>query len=586
MLKIYKIFIIIYIFFSFNLNAIEINYQVSNKYNEIFDKKILSINDVEKYRNIFYLQEECKFKKSDKIIMTLENNILMGHVLSQRYLHPKCYRSKFVELSSWLKMYRDLPQAKRIYRLAIKRKPENYKNPPSPIKSKGIIEDLKNNKKINKKYKSTIKLNKSQQKEKNNLLINIKARVNKGWPTGALKLLQNKNTKNILDHVEIDQQKELIAKGYFLANKNKLALKYANEAIKRSKEHVIFANWTAGLSAWRLKRYKEAGRLFSNFAIGMQHDPWHNSSGAFWAARSYGQIKDYKEINFWLNIAAKNSHTFYGQLSNEILGTKYTIDWKNEKLQSSKEEFFINLPAGKRIMALIQIGLSAEAEDEIIKLNKSVNKSIALVSLRLAKKLGFAKTQLKIAYKLSSLDQDVPIMYFYPIANWIPLNKYMIDKSLVFAFIHQESTFNQNAKSRMGAIGLMQLMPNTAKFISKNKEIKRGNMQLLKNPIINIEHGQLFIQHLLSLKLIDENLIYLATAYNAGSGNLKKWLSEINHEDDSLLFMESIPSRETRTFIERILANYWIYKNQFNENSISLFELAKGQKPIYSYNIN
>ena len=79
---------------------------------------------------------------------------------------------------------------------------------------------LEKKKKKSTKYESKIKLNKSQRNEKYRLLTNIKSRVNKGWPTGALKLLNQKYVKTVLDTVEIDQQKELIAKGYFLANKN------------------------------------------------------------------------------------------------------------------------------------------------------------------------------------------------------------------------------------------------------------------------------------------------------------------------------------------------------------------------------
>ena len=150
------------------------------------------------------------------------------------------------------------------------------------------------------------------------MLINIKSRVNKGWPTGALKLLNQSKTTKILDSVEIDQQKELVAKGYFLANKNKLAVKYAQEALKRSRDFVPFANWTAGLASWKLKDYSSSSNFFSNFAIALKDDPWHHSAGSFWAARSYGELNDYKKINFWLIMAAKNLNTFYGQLSNSI----------------------------------------------------------------------------------------------------------------------------------------------------------------------------------------------------------------------------------------------------------------------------
>ena len=66
----------------------------------------------------------------------------MGHVLAQRYLHPKCYHSQYLELYYWLKTYNDLPQAKRIYRLAVKRMPGGYKSPTHPSKAIGIKEIL------------------------------------------------------------------------------------------------------------------------------------------------------------------------------------------------------------------------------------------------------------------------------------------------------------------------------------------------------------------------------------------------------------------------------------------------------------
>ena len=576
------IVIILFIsFISISSKSNEIDYGVSDEYSNIFSSNILLKDDIKKYQNIFLYQKKCEWKKANKQILTLKNDILMGHVLAQKYLHPNCYRSKFIELSSWLKMYNDHPQAKRIYRLAVRRMPEGYKRPPQPIPAIGIDNNnLQNNKKST-KYESKIKLNKSQRNEKYRLLINIKSRVNKGWPTGALKLLNQKYVNEILDPVEIDKQKELIAKGYFLANKNELAIKYASQALSRSKDHVAFANWTAGLSAWRLKDYELAANFFTSFAIALKDDPWHQSSGSFWAARSYEQLKNYEKINFWLQIASKNQQTFYGQLSINILGTENYIDWQSEKLDPSAEKILLKFPAGKRIMALIQVGRVGEAESEIIKLNKVVYEPLAISSLGIANKFNFAHTQLKIANKLKSLSVNVPLKYHYPSPKWIPDSGYTIDKALIFAFIHKESNFNASAKSRKGAIGLMQLMPSTARFISKNKKIRKGNTSILKDPLANIEMGQKYIKYLLDLEIVNNNVIYMAAAYNAGPGNLKKWLNEINHNNDSLLFMECIPSRETRWFMEKILTNYWIYKKKFKKKSISLAELAKGNKPIY-----
>ena len=93
----------------------------------------------------------------------------------------------------------------------------------------------------------------------------IKSRVNKGWPTGAVQLLNQRDVDLLLDQVEIDQQKELIAKGYFLANKNDLAIQYASEALVNSAKYVPYAAWTAGLCSWRLEKYEDAEKYFSLF---------------------------------------------------------------------------------------------------------------------------------------------------------------------------------------------------------------------------------------------------------------------------------------------------------------------------------
>ena len=202
-------------------------------------------------------------------------------------------------------------------------------------------------------------------------------------------------------------------------------------------------------------------------------------------------------------------------------------------------------------------------------------------SLDIAQHFNLAYTQLKIVGKLQQYNVLLPTKYYYPTPIWQPLNGFTLNPSLLYAFMHQESMFNTNAKSHRGALGLMQIMPATAKFISSNKEVKRNNSNILKIPEINLDVGQEYIEYLLNLKLVNNNLIYLAAAYNGGSGNLEKWLEKINHLDDTLFFMESIPSRETRWFIEKVLTKYWIYEDKIGNKSSSLGKLANGENPIY-----
>ena len=222
-----------------------------------------------------------------------------------------------------------------------------------------------------------------------------------------------------------------------------------------------------------------------------------------------------------------------------------------------------------------------ELEKEIVHINSILNREIAKESIQIAENFDLAYTQLKIVNKLENFGMDVPTYLYYPTSIWKPRDGFKLEKELLHAFMHQESMFNIKAKSKDGAIGLMQVLPSTAKFITKSKDVKRSNSNILKNPEINLEVGQEYLTYLLDLEQVSRNLIFLAAAYNGGPGNLQKWKNETNYMEDSLFFMESIPSRETRWFIEKILTKYWIYQNKNNKEMRSLKMLANGNDPLY-----
>ncbi len=576
--KIFLIFIIGYIFIIPTANAFQID--IAKKYNSIFSTKVFNEEDVNNYQQAYYFQEQCKWKIANRFILKIKNKTLLGHIYAQKFLHPNCYKSKYLELYYWLKKYNDHPQAKRVYRLAIKRMPQGYKSPTKPSLPLGVESEKVNNLKKN-KYKSLKKLSSSQRAEKRKLINGIKSRVNKGWPTGALKLLNQRDVNLLLDQVEIDQQKELIAKGYFLADKNELAIKYASEALVNSAQYVPYAAWTAGLSSWRLEKYDDAANFFSLFSISLKDDAWHQTSGSFWTARSFAKLGKYDDINFWLKRASNNPNSFYGMLALEILGVEEKIKWFQHSNLNKNNSKLLNLPAGKRLQALIQVGFADELEKEIVHINSVLNRDIAQESIRIAENFDLAYTQLKIVNKLEQFGMDVPTYLYYPTSVWKPRDGYKLEKELIHAFMHQESMFNIKAKSKDGAIGLMQVLPSTAKFISKSKDVKRNNSNILKNPEINLEVGQEYLTYLLDLEVVSRNLIFLAAAYNGGPGNLQKWKRETNYLGDPLFFMESIPSRETRWFIEKILTKYWIYQNKNKKEMRSLKMLANGNDPLY-----
>ena len=578
-----KIYLKLFIFFFiviFSNQTLAFETSVAEKYNDIFTNNILSQSDIENYRAAYSFQEQCKWKSANKHILKISDTLLMGHILAQRYLHPKCYTSKYLELYYWLKKYNDHPQAKRIYRLAIKRMPKGYKSPSKPIKPSGIVGDKIISNKTT-KYKTSNKLSKNQRHEKQKIINAVKSRVNKGWPTGAVKIINQRDVNILLDQVELDQQKELIAKGYFLANKNELAIQYASEALINSSKYVPYAAWTAGLASWRLEQYKQAADFFTLFSISLKNDTWHQASGSFWAARSYAKLGQYDNINFWLQRASLNPNSFYGMLSLEILGIEEKIKWQTKQTLNTSNSKLLNLPSGKRIQSLIQVGFNEELEKEIVHINSVLNKEIATESVNIAQHFNLAYTQLKIVNRLEQFGLMMDTSLYYPTPIWEPRGGFNLDEELLYAFMHQESMFNATAKSNQGAVGLMQVLPSTAKFITSSKDVKRNNSNILKIPEINLEVGQEYIEYLLDLEIVSNNLIFLAAAYNGGPGNLKKWKEETNYLDDPLFFMESIPSRETRWFIEKILTKYWIYQNKNKKNMTSLKMLANGQDPLY-----
>jgi soluble lytic murein transglycosylase-like protein len=118
----------------------------------------------------------------------------------------------------------------------------------------------------------------------------------------------------------------------------------------------------------------------------------------------------------------------------------------------------------------------------------------------------------------------------------------------------------------------MQLIPATARSTGAGK---------LTDPQVNLELGQRYVRHLLKDETVKGNLLLLTASYNSGPTNVARWLQTIHHNGDALLFMESIPVRETRVFVERVMTNFWAYRNHLGQTSPSLDAIAAGAWPLY-----
>jgi len=158
-----------------------------------------------------------------------------------------------------------------------------------------------------------------------------------------------------------------------------------------------------------------------------------------------------------------------------------------------------------------------------------------------------------------------------------------LDRALLLALIRQESRFKARAKSHAGARGLMQIMPQTAAFISGDRSFSRrhGRDQLL-DAETNLVLGQKYLGLLMSEKYFNKNLILALAAYNGGPGNVRRWQRELDDVNDPLLFIESLPAPETRGYIHKVMTNLWIYRNRLQQEATSQRILAAESWPMYN----
>ena len=167
----------------------------------------------------------------------------------------------------------------------------------------------------------------------------------------------------------------------------------------------------------------------------------------------------------------------------------------------------------------------------------------------------------------------------YPLPPWQPSGGFTIDRALVYGFMRQESAFSPGARSRVGAMGLMQLMPSTARLVATKYVPDQAGANAWE-PATNIALGQAYIGQLLDS--VDNNLVRTAAGYNGGPGNVIKWDGTLNADQDPLLYIASIPLHETRDFVQRVLANYWIYQIRLGEPTPSLDQIAAHEWPRYA----
>lgn len=537
--------------------------------------RLLGASDVQRYRRAFSLMREGSFAEAEKALAPIANDVVVGHVLAVRLLH-RDHRSSYAELVDWLKLYADLPEARVLHALAMKRR---GRNPVPPAPQAPVVEglvDVFDATALLDGHDSRVGVGDTEKLREvrgrmSTSRLRVRQLLKQGDLDGAERALAAAEKRGLSGDGLLLVQSD-IARSAFLAGRDQLAM----EMIPVESDAPVAAHWFAGLSAWRLGRFDDARQHFETVTQAPDLSGWMTAAAAFWASRAHRAVGANDAANAALRLAAEHPVTFYGQLARRQLGDLAAYGEGTDRPEIEIDRL-IAIPAMRRTIVLMQLGEPELAIDELVAVAQTASTAVADAVVAFARTAGLRRAVPRITAAIRDAEGALFDDAMYPMPRWAPEGGFQVDRALMYAIIKQESNFRTHLVSPAGARGLMQIMPKTAAFIGP--ESMRGRD--LHDPAVNLAVGQRYIRHLLDQDQVKGNIIFAVAAYNGGIGRVSRWLSDIRYDDDPLLFMEAIPVAETRQFVERVVAAMWVYQRRLGDRPLSLEAVAAGHWPVY-----
>jgi soluble lytic murein transglycosylase-like protein len=535
---------------------------------------ILADADLITYRQAFEHQRLGQWPAADRDISRLDNPLLIGTLLAKRYLSGG-YHASGEELAGWMARFADLPQANEIFTLAKQRLGSRANGLKPPSRANGAVphpsfgdEQAQWDDSLTEPPRI---LSAAERRQWQVSRDRIKWFCRHDRQDQAAAMIRDSATQKLFSSHDLAELKASLAMAYFADGQIDAARQWANDAA--TADALPQAQWVAGLAAWRSGDRVDSARHFEAVANAPGLSSWSVAAGAFWAARANLAAHRPQVVNHWLQQAAAYPRTFYGLLARRALGQDIEYSWASHPFTEIDAEIIRPIPAAQRALALIQLGDRAGAEDELRQILPTAGPALARSLLAVANDGDLPSLAVQASTVVAERDGRHHDAGDYPLPNWKPISGWSIDRALLLAIAKQESGFNPHARNPSGAIGLMQLMPATARTVGANGH--------LTDPQVNLDLGQRYVHRLLEADGVKGNLLCLAAAYNAGPATVARWLQTIKPGDDALLFLESIPFRETRSLVEHVLTNFWAYRNRFDQSSPSLDAIAAGSWPMY-----
>ena len=335
-----------------------------------------------------------------------------------------------------------------------------------------------------------------------------------------------------------------------------------NRRVQRVRQDYVELEFLAGfISINFLKKPKRALKHFAR-SIKLVKKEINVSKSYYWYARSLYELNQPTEAKAAFLVASKYLSTFYGQLAAERINTKdLTLDViEKHKINCDKAKLMENeiLKTGVLLLNADRIVLGVRFFKHLAE-TLSIDDRVCLV--KFLHNSGNWSGVIGITKKFLLKDQSV-IQFGYPVLHSIK-DDLEGQPPLIHAIIRQESEFYSGARSSAGALGLMQIMPNTAKYLARSMGLKYDKRRMLTDEVYNIRLGTKYVQEL--LKSFRGSLVLSIAAYNAGPGSVKRWIKSYGDPRrmgiDPLVWIEMIPYDETRNYVSRVLSNELVYRS-------------------------
>ena len=339
------------------------------------------------------------------------------------------------------------------------------------------------------------------------------------------------------------------------------------------------AGWSIGFTFFCREEYRKALVVFERLSK-LAREEHIIDQCLYWAGKSAEQLgKAQKATALYRRAAAGFPRSYYSARAVK-LGYIDRVQVKSRPLEAirPRPEDQTGLTGDaylQRAGALYELGLRSLSKAEMLQAthaNRGNTAALKVIRDRY-ESLGFLERALRLSMRIFVNGQEPEeLPRIYPDYYWDQIvaasAEAKIDPFLVLSVIRQESTFNESAVSRAGALGLMQIMPHTGQTLADTLGIPRFERRSLFDPAVSIRLGSYFlgdqVRQFTEGPAAEMGFELGLAAYNAGPHNARKWLDRFPIADVDA-FVERIPYKETRLYVKLVLKNYAIYKALSND---------------------